>query len=284
MARVQNPAKGTTNVKDVKETERTGKNFKETSGKANRGVQGQEQTEQKFQMAQAKESLEQSGLRGNGTEGPMQKFSSVSEDGKPENGKSSSLVEESGDKKVEKTESNSGENSNLSSRNFSPPDKGAPTIPHAKDSHPFLKSLQTSTFKQIVKSAAFHLENGRSECKIDLKPETLGHLKMQILTENHHVSVKIMTENPLVKEMIESNLQQLKAHFQSQGLEIDKFDVSLAQNWNRNETGGGRDDPQKMKGKAFRANKGFEGRTEAPELLDHSTTRTRLESAVNVFA
>ena len=56
---------------------------------------------------------------------------------------------------------------------------------------------QADTLKQIVKKSALHLENGRSEFKIDLKPETLGHLKMQILTENHHVTIRILTENHL---------------------------------------------------------------------------------------
>ncbi len=51
---------------------------------------------------------------------------------------------------------------------------------------------------------------------------------MKITTENHLVTVRILTELPVVKEMIENNISQLKTDLQSHGLEIDKLDVSVA--------------------------------------------------------
>ena len=187
-------------------------------------------------------------------------------------------------KKVEKTEPGSGENSNLSSRNFSTPDKGAGVISQSKEPQTFTKSSQADTLKQIVNKAAFNLQSGRSEFKIDLKPESLGHLKMQILTENHHVTVRILAENPLVKDMIESNLAQLKANFQNQGLEIEKFDVSVARDSDQNGTGDGRYASGKMRPKSGDTENGYGGKGEEPEEVDNPMKKWQQKSAVDFFA
>jgi flagellar hook-length control protein FliK len=50
---------------------------------------------------------------------------------------------------------------------------------------------------------------------------------MQIITESQQVTVRILTEYPMVKELIENNLQQLKSELQNHGLEIDELDVSV---------------------------------------------------------
>ncbi|MDY6791180.1 MAG: flagellar hook-length control protein FliK [Thermodesulfobacteriota bacterium] len=87
---------------------------------------------------------------------------------------------------------------------------------------------RTGTLKQIVQKAALNLKNGKSQVRIDLKPEFLGSVRMKIATENQMVTVRILTELPVVKEMIESNLGQLKSDLQSHGMEIDRLDVSVA--------------------------------------------------------
>ena len=80
---------------------------------------------------------------------------------------------------------------------------------------------------QLVEKASLNLKNGLTSIRIKLKPEALGHLRMHITTENNQVMIKILTEIPLVKEIIETNVNQLRAELQNQGLEIDKFDVSV---------------------------------------------------------
>ncbi len=82
---------------------------------------------------------------------------------------------------------------------------------------------------QIVRRAAIHLRNGQQEARIDLKPDFLGHVRLQIISENHQVTVKILAEHGFVKDMIENNLHQLKADLQQQGLEVDKVEVSVSQ-------------------------------------------------------
>ncbi|UCD77009.1 MAG: flagellar hook-length control protein FliK [Desulfobacterales bacterium] len=88
--------------------------------------------------------------------------------------------------------------------------------------------LRTQTLDQIVQKAAMHLKNGQHEARIDLKPEFLGHIRMQVISENHQVTVRIMAEHGFVKDMIENNLHQLKANLQQQGLDIEKLEVSVS--------------------------------------------------------
>ena len=256
----------------------------EESGRINRGVQDKEPAAQKFGMGSMKGSAEESVQKEPGTEGSSPRLGIDLKDAGSETVKvkvsEGSLIH----KKVEKTEPGSGENSNLSSRNFSTPDKGAGVISQSKEPQTFTKSAQADTLRQIVNKAAFNLQSGRSEFKIDLKPESLGHLKMQILTENHHVTVRILAENPLVKDLIESNLAQLKANFQNQGLEIEKFDVSVARDSDQNGTGDGRYESGKMKPKSGDTENGYGGKAEEPEAVDNLMRKGQQKSAVDFFA
>ena len=89
-------------------------------------------------------------------------------------------------------------------------------------------TLRTQTLDQIVRKAVIHVRNGQHEAKIDLKPEFLGHVRMQVTTENHQVTIKILTEFGFVKDMVENNIHQLKADLQQQGLNVDKLEVAVS--------------------------------------------------------
>ncbi len=90
------------------------------------------------------------------------------------------------------------------------------------------KELRAEIQNQIVDKAVFRLRNGQSEARIDLKPDSLGHVKLQIVTENHQVTLRIMAESHAAKHIIDSGIGQLKADLQAQGLRIDELEVSVA--------------------------------------------------------
>ena len=136
----------------------------------------------------------------------------------------------------------------------------------------------------LVRTAAFLLKNGRSEVKMALYPESLGHLRINISTESQQVTVKIMAETVAAKELIENNLHQLKVDFQNQGLEIQKFDVSLSQDANKNGAGQNSAFENRAKGK-FGAKK--DEKTGQDESLERTVThfsRTGHNTAVDLFA
>ena len=88
--------------------------------------------------------------------------------------------------------------------------------------------LRNQTLDQIVRQAAIHLRNGQHEAQIDLKPDFLGHIRLQVISANNQVTVKILAEHGFVKDMIESNFHQLKGDLQQQGLEVDKLEVTVS--------------------------------------------------------
>ena len=90
------------------------------------------------------------------------------------------------------------------------------------------RGLTSQAMDQIVQKAVLLLNNDQHEVHIELKPEFLGHIRMQIVTESQQVAIKITAELPYVKDMLESNLNQLKAELQAQGLKIDSLEVSVA--------------------------------------------------------
>jgi len=96
------------------------------------------------------------------------------------------------------------------------------------DVDPFQRSIQGEVLTQIVEKWVPSLKGGQRSIKIALKPEILGRLGIRVSTENHQVMVRIITESPLVKGIIESNLNDLRAALQNHGLEIDDFGVFVA--------------------------------------------------------
>jgi len=98
----------------------------------------------------------------------------------------------------------------------------------AQRSEAVRRGLMSQTLNQIVQKAVLSFNNGQHEVQIDLKPDFLGHIRMQIVTESQQVAVRIVAELPFVKDMLENNLNQLKAELQAQGLKVDELEVSVA--------------------------------------------------------
>ncbi len=92
---------------------------------------------------------------------------------------------------------------------------------------PSPEGFRENNLASIVERIAVTVRGSQSEARMALKPENLGNLRVQISTENNMVSIKIMTEFSMARDLLESNLPQLKAELQQQGLDVEEFDVSL---------------------------------------------------------
>jgi hypothetical protein len=88
--------------------------------------------------------------------------------------------------------------------------------------------LRNQTMVQVMRKAAIHLGNGRYEAIINLRSDFLGHIRMQVIFENQLVTIRILAEHAFVKDMIESNLHQLKSDLQQHGLEVCKLEVTVS--------------------------------------------------------
>jgi len=87
--------------------------------------------------------------------------------------------------------------------------------------------LDKSIMNQIVKKVDIDKNTTTTQIKINLKPETLGNVRMNIVSENGIVKVSFIVENKLVKDIIENNLNHLKHNLQNQGVAVQEFSVEV---------------------------------------------------------
>lgn len=74
-----------------------------------------------------------------------------------------------------------------------------------------------------------------SEMTFTLQPDRLGNLQMKVSVEGDQVVMKILVDNPAVKQALENNLGQLRDSFGNAGLKMEGITVSLGMNsgWER---------------------------------------------------
>ena len=90
------------------------------------------------------------------------------------------------------------------------------------------EQFHQENFNQLVERAIFAVRGEQSEARIALKPDQLGHVQMQVVTEHHLVSIKIMTESPAARDLIDAHAHHLKAELQQQGLTVEHIEVSVS--------------------------------------------------------
>ena len=164
------------------------------------------------------------------------------------------------------------------------PDKPAEAAAAAKGRDTAAAPVKTDVFDQIVQRAAVHVKSDQGEIRIDLKPEFLGHVRLQIVTENQQVTVRILTELPMVRDMIESNIHQLKSDLQQQGLQVERVEVAVS------------DDPRQHQGRQARTGAGRKGHANGDVAPAAAETSARLrpeaayrwglggQTTINMFA
>ncbi|HNR13747.1 MAG TPA: flagellar hook-length control protein FliK [Thermodesulfobacteriota bacterium] len=83
--------------------------------------------------------------------------------------------------------------------------------------------------QQVAQKASIAFKDGNTEISLHLKPEHLGHLHIKIAAEENQVHVRIVADVPIVKETLEHHVELLKSAMEAHGLEVDSFEVCVAQ-------------------------------------------------------
>ena len=117
-----------------------------------------------------------------------------------------------------------------------------PTITH----EPSVDSLQESTKTWTLQETLLDLEETqeivpklterlqtliseeRSEVRIQLKPESLGELKIKLSLEQGVVSAEFVVESETVREVIAANLPQLRSTLQDMGTTVSQLAVNIS--------------------------------------------------------
>ncbi|MEF3304818.1 flagellar hook-length control protein FliK [Paenibacillus sp. GYB003] len=80
---------------------------------------------------------------------------------------------------------------------------------------------------QALKSLKVSAAGGLSEVRITLMPEHLGHVDVKVTMHNGQVVAQFAADSAHGKEMLEGQLSQLRAMLQTQGLQVDRLEVTL---------------------------------------------------------
>ena len=84
----------------------------------------------------------------------------------------------------------------------------------------------------IVRQAKMLSAGGLNGMVISLDPPSLGHMKLDIVTDNSKITGKIMVESNEVKNLLQNNMSQLRDALSQSGLMVESFDVQVGNNNN----------------------------------------------------
>ncbi len=78
---------------------------------------------------------------------------------------------------------------------------------------------------QIVEKFGVSLRRNYGNIKVHLEPPALGRVEMNLSRQGEVLRATFFTETPMVKEILESHVGQLKQVAQNEGLQLEKFTV-----------------------------------------------------------
>ncbi|REE94419.1 flagellar hook-length control protein FliK [Paenibacillus taihuensis] len=78
----------------------------------------------------------------------------------------------------------------------------------------------------VVKQFQVHSGNGLSQAQLTLYPEHLGQVNVNISVHGGIVTAQFLADTVTAKDMLENQMAQLRSTLQSQGLQVDKLEVS----------------------------------------------------------
>ncbi len=85
--------------------------------------------------------------------------------------------------------------------------------------------IDKAVISQIVEKAAIFIRGEKNEIKIHLDPPSLGSVHIKVSMESNNMKATMVADTPLVKEVIESNLGDLKRSLSDSGIKVDQFSV-----------------------------------------------------------
>jgi flagellar hook-length control protein FliK len=97
-----------------------------------------------------------------------------------------------------------------------------------------LQQINAPDIIEQIKAKVKATMNGNmvSELKMILKPENLGEVTLRVLSENGIIQAKFYAENQRIKEIIESNLSELRESLAEQGIDVSELTVTVSQEEN----------------------------------------------------
>ena len=82
---------------------------------------------------------------------------------------------------------------------------------------------------QIIEQVKLHIRPENTRMEIQLNPEQLGRVELEISSRNGELSARLNVQNDQVKEAVESQMQVLRDTLEAQGLKVENIEVTVAE-------------------------------------------------------
>lgn len=119
----------------------------------------------------------------------------------------------------------------------------------------------------VVQKLDIVKHTGLTEATIMLRPDHLGQLEVKLTMQNGHLVAQFMTEHSGAKDLLEQQMSQLRSSLQSQGIQVDKVEVthneSLSSHMYQDGRGSGANQQQQQSNQRSKAR----GREESEDAL-----------------
>lgn len=89
------------------------------------------------------------------------------------------------------------------------------------------RTIEESVMRQLADKLHMAYRTGVNEIRIQLRPDTMGEVKIRIRVEGDVVFAKIQVENQQIKQIVENNMQFLKDSLSQQHLQAGSLDVNV---------------------------------------------------------
>ncbi|RSL32853.1 hypothetical protein D7Z54_14010 [Salibacterium salarium] len=95
-------------------------------------------------------------------------------------------------------------------------------------SQEFVKQFQDLLGKSNLQS----FKNGTQQLTLKLHPEHLGRLDVKLTQQNGQLTAQLLTTTKTARDMVESQIQQLRTTFQQQNIQVDRIEIQQQQTSN----------------------------------------------------
>jgi flagellar hook-length control protein FliK len=113
---------------------------------------------------------------------------------------------------------------------ISEPSASAPLKAEAAVIEP-ARSQTEKVIEQIANAARLEMGQGKKEITVRLEPPELGKVQVRVSSEGGIVSTRLEVAAPAVRDLLEANLEGLRAALQKANVEMGQCTVSLGAGW-----------------------------------------------------
>jgi len=100
---------------------------------------------------------------------------------------------------------------------------------------------------QVIEQVKLQVRPDTTKMEIQLNPEQLGKVEVEITSKNGELSAKLNVQNEQVKEAVEGQMQMLRETLELQGLKVENIEVTVAEFGFRFQDEAGNNQPQQQR-------------------------------------